>query len=38
MEVLEKKLAKGKIDLEYLNQTLKPDCDYVLDDEDLFLD
>lgn len=37
MQVFEKKLTKGKIDIEYLNQTLKPDSEYVLCDEELFL-
>ncbi len=36
MERFEKKLSKGEIDVEYLNQTLKPDCEYILDDEKLF--
>ena len=36
MERLEKKLNKGDIDIEFLNQTLKPDCDFMLDDERLF--
>ena len=33
---LQKKLNKGEIDVEYLNQTLKPDCEFMLDDERLF--
>ena len=36
MDLLEKKLKKGEIDVEYLNQTLKPDCEYMLEDERLF--
>ena len=36
MERFEKKLSKGEIDVEYLNQTLKADCEYILDDEKLF--
>jgi hypothetical protein len=36
MERFEKMLSKGEIDVEYLNQTLKPDCEYILDDEKLF--
>lgn len=36
MDKLEKKMLKNEIDLEFLNQTLKPDCEYVLEDEELF--
>ncbi len=35
MERFEKKLLKGEIDVEYLNQTLKADCEFQLDDEDI---
>lgn len=31
----EKKLRKGDIDIEYLNQTLKEDCNFILDDDDI---
>ena len=37
MEKMQKKMTKGDIDIEYLNQTLKNDCEYVLEDEGLFI-
>jgi hypothetical protein len=36
-EVLEKKLSKNEIDIEYLTQTLKSDSEYILEDDDLFV-
>lgn len=35
MDKMEKKILKAEIDIEYLNQTLKPDCEYILDDDDV---
>jgi len=32
-EKFEKKLTKNDIDIEFLNQILKPDCEYVLEDD-----
>jgi len=34
VERMEKKIKKNEIDIEYLNQTLKPDCEFILDDDD----
>jgi hypothetical protein len=36
VEKFEKKLTKNEIDIEFLNQLLKPDCEFVLDDDELF--
>ena len=33
-EKLESKLKKSTIDIEYLNQTLKEDCNFILDDDE----
>lgn len=35
---LRKKLKKKEIDIEYLNQTLKADCEYILEDDDINFD
>lgn len=35
VERMEKKIKKNEIDIEYLNQTLKPDCEFILDDDDV---
>jgi hypothetical protein len=37
IDKVERKFTKNEIDIEFLNQTLKPECEYILDDEDLFL-
>ncbi len=36
MDKFEKKLSKNEIEIEFLNQILKPDCEFVLDDDELF--
>ena len=38
MDKMEKKLIKKEIDIEYLNQTLKPECEYILDDDDVMFE
>ena len=35
VEKMEKKILKNEIDIEYLNQTLKPDCEYILEDDEI---
>ena len=35
---MEKKLLKNEIDIEYLNQTLKPECEFILDDDEIYFD
>jgi len=34
LDKLEKKFKKDIIDVEYLNQTLKPDCEFLLEEEE----
>jgi hypothetical protein len=35
LDKMEKKIRKNEIDIEYLNQTLKPDSEYILYDDDI---
>lgn len=35
IKTLQKKLNKNHIDIEYFNQVLKADCEFILDDDDV---